>query len=456
MYRQQILEYYHRDEIAAEIARAAAGREAAGVFSDGTYDARPNSIIYPSDVKQMAKKGVTSFHISVEHWKNPMAISTETKNYGKLRTGFDILIDIDSKLGIDEARITAQLICEFLGKYGIKNYGIKFSGRRGFHICLPWTMLPKEVDFKATAKHYPKIPKIIARFIRRGISEQLMRELIKSKGAKQLLEILEEKPSKLSPYYFVEVEKDWGARHLFRAPYSLNEKTWLVSLPMSFADLKNFRIETAKPENIIVKEPFFKGEENEAESLVLDAIDWYAARKKEKEKKKAPVRRTVWEKKIPEELFPPCIKIILSGMSDGRKRSIFTLINYLRMCNWSWEEIGNKLSEWNSRNRPPLPKTLIVSQLRYSQNNTMNPANCDSGMFYTDIGICRPDVTCKGGTPHITVKNPINYPFRKMRREGRKKKPYISYKCSACDRGFQSSRSLSIHKARTHQIYESM
>ena len=456
MYRHQIVEYYNRDDIARAIAEAALGREAAGVFSDGTYDSRPNAIFYPNDVKQMAKKGVTSFHISVEHWKNPMALSTEQKNYSELRTGYDILIDIDSKLGIEEAKLTAKLICEFLEKYSIKNYGIKFSGRRGFHIVLPWIMFPKEIDFKATAKQYPKIPKIIARFIRRGISEQLMRELIKAKGAKQLIDILEEKPSKLSPYFFVEVEKDWGARHLFRAPYSLNEKTWLVSMPIKSSDLMNFNPDVAKPEKVEIKASFFQGEENEAESLLLDAMDWYATVRKDYVKKELPQRKLVWEKRIPEELFPPCMKLILAGMSDGRKRSMFTLINFLRMCNWPWNEIEEKLFEWNSRNKPPLPKTSIISQLRYSQNNSFNPANCDSDMFYDDIGICRPDITCKGGTEHITVKNPINYPFRKMRREGRTRKPYISYKCAVCNRGFKSMHSLSIHKARAHQIYETI
>lgn len=453
MYRHQILEYYHREDVAKTIASSAAGREAAGVFIDGTYDARPNAIFYPNDVKQMAKKGITSFHISVEHWKNPMALSTEAKNYKELRTGFDIIIDIDSKLGIEEAKLAALLICEFLEKYGIKNYGIKFSGRRGFHISLPWAMFPKEIDFRPAARQYPKIPRIISRFIRRGIAESLMKELIKTKGAKQLLDILEEKPSTLSPYFFVEIEKDWGSRHLFRAPYSLNEKAWLVSLPIKTNDLLNFNPNIAKPEKVEIKEDFFKGEENEAESLLLDAMDWYATIKKE-EKKKPIARRVIWDRKIPEELFPPCIKLILAGMSDGRKRSMFTLINFLRMCNWPWDEIQEKLFEWNGRNKPPLPKTLLVSQLRYSQNNALNPANCDSNMFYIDIGICRPDNICKGGTDNITVKNPINYPFRRMRI--RKKQPYISYKCSVCNRGFKGMHSLSIHKARTHKIYETI
>ncbi len=453
MYRQQIVEYYHRDDIARTIAEAARGREAAGVFSDGAYDSRPNAIFYPNDVKQMAKRGITSFHISVEHWKNPMALSTENKNYHELRTGYDILIDIDSKLGIEEAKLAASLICQFLEKYGIKNYGIKFSGRRGFHIVLPWAMLPKEIDLRPAAHQYPKISKIIARFIRRGISEDLMQGLIRSKGAKQLMDVLEEKPSKLSPYFFVEVEKDWGARHLFRAPYSLNEKAWLVSLPIKPNNIGNFNPEMAKPEKITVKELFFNGEENEAESLLLDAMDWYATVRKEKIKK-PPQRKVIWEKKIPEELFPPCMKLILAGMSDGRKRSMFTLINFLRMCNWSWNEIEEKLLEWNSKNRPPLPKNSVISQLRYSQNNAMTTANCDSNMFYIDIGICQPDATCKGGTEHITVKNPINYPFRRMRL--RKKAPMISYKCAVCNHGFRSIHGLSIHKARIHQIYETI
>ena len=48
-----------------------------------------------------------------------MALSTENKNYHELRTGYDILIDIDSKLGIEEAKLAASLICQFLEKYGI-------------------------------------------------------------------------------------------------------------------------------------------------------------------------------------------------------------------------------------------------------------------------------------------------------------------------------------------------
>ena len=438
MNRQQILEYYSREEIVNELIKNANEREVAGAFIDGSYDQRPNILQFPNDVVQMARKGVASFHFSVEHWTNPMQIIRE--KYQDLRIGFDFIIDIDSKLGLDEARIAAEMICSLLEKYGIKNYGIKFSGRRGFHICLPWESFPKEIDYKPLATLYPRVPRILAGFIREKISESLMKELIKRKGAKELMDILEEPPDKLDPFYFVEVEKDWGNRHMFRAPYSLNEKTWLVSMPISKGQLKAFSPEVAKPEMVKIGEGFFKGEENEAENLLIEALDWNAMQ--EKVSKEKPKRMINWEKRVPEEFFPPCMKLILSGLSDGRKRSIFTLTNFLRMMNWSWTEIEEKVMEWNKKNKQELPRNIVLGQLRWNQSNQMNPANCDADLFYRSIGICRPDEICKAGGK--LIKNPINYPFRKMRVRKR------GFSCGICNKEFKSMRSLNAHK-RIHE-----
>ena len=138
--RQNLVEYYSDERIAGQLLKNAKNREVAGAFWDGSYDKRPNTLQYPTDIVQMVRKGVTSFHFSVEHWSNPMAITND--NYEKLRTGWDMIIDIDSKLGLDESKITAKLIVKLLGKYGIKP-GVKFSGRRGFHICVPFALFPK-------------------------------------------------------------------------------------------------------------------------------------------------------------------------------------------------------------------------------------------------------------------------------------------------------------------------
>ncbi len=459
MFRNQIIEYYSREDVAKELSANAKDREVACAFFDGAYDRRPNMLQFPADVVQLAKKGITSFHYSVERWSSPMALSPERDNT-KLRTGWDVLIDIDSKLGLDESKIAAMHICRLLEKYGIKNYGVKFSGRRGFHIVLPWPMFPKEVDYSQMKDRYPEVPRIIVDFVREKIAKDLMQELIREKGAKELIKALDEPPSSLSPYFFVEVERNWGSRHMFRAPYSLNEKTWLVSLPIKFSQVENFSPEAARTENVKTGGQFFRGEENETESLLLEALDWHALQKKEEKKKSDKViSRSSYERKIPEELFPPCIKLILAGLNDGRKRSIFTLVNFLRMMNWPWPEIEERLMQWNGKNPQPLPGNLIIAQFRRAQTHHLTTANCDNDMFYGSIGICKPDATCTlGGNGKITVKNPVNYPFRKMRLAKKERKEWKppEYKCMACSKGFKSMQSLNIHKSRTHQIYETI
>lgn len=461
MNRQQIYSYYSNDFVVEQLMKYSKKREVAGAFWNGAYDKRPNILQYPSDITQMVRNGVTSFHLSVEHWSNAMALTNEKEGYDKLRTGWDMIIDIDSKLGLEESKVAAELIRSLLKKYGIKNYGIKFSGRRGFHICLPWIMFPKAVDYKKTELMYPDIPRITARFIRKKIKSSLMDHLIRSRGAKQLIEMLDEVPEKFNPYFFVDVEKDWGNRHMFRAPFSLNEKAWLVSVPVQFNRLKDFSAESAKPENVIshsgVFEEFMRGEENEAVDLVTDAMDWYATIKKEPPKPKGQ-RMIVWDGKISEEYFPPCIKNILSGLTDGRKRSIFTLVNFLRMTNWPWEEIEQKIYEWNEKNRPPLPRNIILGHLRSSQRNTKNynPANCppEGDLFYMDtVNICRPDNICKQGTSKIAIKNPIVYPFRLMKISShRQKKTYRGYSCGVCNKEFKNTHSLGLHKSRMHNV----
>jgi DNA primase catalytic subunit len=442
--RNKIIEYYCSDFILEQMVKNAKNKEVAAAFPDGKYDKRPNIIQYPSDVVQMAKKGITSFHFSAERWSNPMGLSAE--NYDLLRTGWDFIIDIDSKLGMEEAKIAARLIRKILRKYGIRNYGIKFSGSRGFHIILPWEMFPKDVDYRQLSTRYPEIPRILARFIRKKIARQLLKKLASLKTVQEFLEVNEKEG--MSPFYLIEVEKDWGNRHMFRAPFSLNEKTWLVSVPVF--KLKPFRKEDATMDNILKTKPAWNlaAKENEAIDLLTDAIDWYTTVKKEEKPKERKIIQ--WEKKIGEENFPPCIKLMLGGIEDGKKRSIFTLVNFLRMMNWSQEEIEQKVLEWNSKNKPALPASTVISHLRYHEKReTIPPANCSAGMYYSDIGLCRPDAVCKGNTGAITVKNPINYAFRKMK-AGMKPKAKRGFSCGVCNQEFPSMRSLSIHMGRSH------
>lgn len=436
--RKEVLEYYSNDFILDQMLRNSKSREIAGALPDGRYDSRPNILQYRQDIIRMVEKGITSFHFSVERWSSPMALSTEQENYDKLRTGWDLVLDVDAKHGIEDAKAAVIMILGMLKNHRISNYTVKFSGSRGFHIILPWDMFPQEMDFQSLAVRYPEIPRVLAGFIRKEIREELLNYL------KRHHKDFHGK----NPFELVEVEKDWGNRHMFRAPYSFNEKTWLVSLPVG--DVKNFVFQDATPEkalNVAGKKDIFVAEKNEAEALLLSAMDWYATVRKEKPKKTVVRKRP--ERKILEEKFPPCMRLVLAGMKDGRKRSIFTLISFLRMMNWTPEEIEERVVKWNNDNEKPLPASIVIGQLRYHlRRQQIPPANCDVGMYYKDMGICRPDAFCGGAKK--TVKNPINYPYRKMKKDRKESyKKWRGYTCM-CGESFETKRGLAQHKGRVH------
>jgi hypothetical protein len=73
--------------------------------------------------------------------------------------------------------------------------------------------------------------------------------------------------------------------------------------------------------------------------------------------------------------------------------------------------------EWNSKNVPPLRNSYLRTQLRwhFRQDRNLLPPNCDNENFYVAMSICHPDNICKGNIDKITIKNPVNYPFRKLK-----------------------------------------
>jgi hypothetical protein len=85
---------------------------------------------------------------------------------------------------------------------------------------------------------------------------------------------------------------------------------------------------------------------------------------------------------------------------------------------WDLEKMEKLLTEWNEKNYPPLRTNYLRSQLRwhFRQDRNLLPPNCANEMFYINMSICNPDNTCKGNTDNITVKNPVNYPFRVLKR----------------------------------------
>jgi len=219
-----------------------------------------------------------------------------------------------------------------------------------------------------------------------------------------------------------------SSRHLYRMPYSLHEKSGLVSLPIKIEQLMNFSKETAKPEHI--KTPLLSFldrsiTEESARYLLLKAYEFKVDTKEDKPKKKQNQEYDEFNLTSPikEEFFPPCIKLMLSGIEDGKKRSIFCLTNYLGKIGWNKEQVEEYIYKWNSeKNHDPLREVYLKGQLQHFKPGERLPPNCDNDGYYKTIGVCQPDAFCR------RIKNPANYTILKWKsylqqKEEEKSKP---------------------------------
>lgn len=427
---QEIQGYYSRQDVQEFLLEISRDREVVGAFMDGGFSSRPGVLIYPGDIQAMLKTGVVAFHGSIERWSKPMAIKQD--NYDSLRNGFDLILDLDCKV-FEHGKIAAKVFLWGLEKHGIKNHYLKFTGGKGFHIGVGWEAFPKAIDYKPTEKLFPDLARNMGLYLREFLREKLERELLKRQSpeelAKQAGKPLGEIMGRdvLDPYKIVDIDPVLiSPRHLFRLPYSLHEKTFLVSLPLKLGQLDEFQKQDAEPSRVKVTNKFLdRTEENEAEALIAETLDW-VSRIKIQEKKRFRERPRSGNA-IPPKFFPPCIEKIREGLSDGRKRSVFVLINFLSNMNWKWEDIEKILYEWNEKNQPPLRENYLRSHMRWHRNQasasppeehgkagkTFLPPNCAKEGYYQDMGLCSPDGIC--GWSRKTIKNPVNYPFRQLK-----------------------------------------
>lgn len=179
--------YYSNEKIQRTIFEFCKKRETIPKYST-FFGKRPDVLDYPSDVLEFVKKGATSFHCSQEIWKDPLKIKTEMtpEQYNNEREGWDLLIDIDSKY-FDYSKIAATLIIKALEFNGIKNFGIKFSGSKGFHIIVPWAAFPEELSGKKTKDMFPEWPRIIAQYLTNLIKDELNKRIIELTGENKLI-----------------------------------------------------------------------------------------------------------------------------------------------------------------------------------------------------------------------------------------------------------------------------
>lgn len=499
------LSYYARKDIQKAMFEFCKHRETVANFNNKFFAKRPDCLDYPTDIFNSAKRGATSFHCSEELWENPLNINTDMtpSQYNEIKTGWDFLIDIDSKY-LDYSKIAARLIIAELNHHGIKNVGIKFSGSKGFHIIVPFKAFPKKVAGEKTKNNFPEWPRLIAGYIFKRIREPMNQEILKLSGREELEkkgELVSEhicpkcgnktikktigkyvcpdikcrsevesmksnRKQMLCPscngkmervsqreIYFcenckintanLEATSSYGgekrqknidfeiedtikstedavdvvlvsSRHLFRAPYSLHEKTGFASIVLNETQIEKFKPTDADPQKITNPKSFMPDcEEGEARELLLQSLDWGKSQiKAEPPKKYKGAPLDVKGLSITEEMFPPVIKNILKGIkTDGRKRALSLLLSFFTSLELPQDFIEEKIAQWNKKNYHPLKEGYIKAQISWSIKNKRLPPNYDKPI-YKELGIQNP--------PEPGMKNPINYTIKKAMQSKRK------------------------------------
>jgi len=471
------MSYYSRKDVQQAIFEFCKHRETIPNFNMEFFGKRPDVLDYPSDISELTKKGATSFHCSEEIWKDPLKINTNMtpEEYNEIRSGWDFLIDIDSKY-LDYSKIAVKLIVRALEYNGVKNFGIKFSGSKGFHLIVPWEAFPEKINGIKTKNMFPEWPRAIAGYIDSLIHNKLNEEILKMSKPNEKIEFemvytptgeiaLEDKiteyicdhcktkmtsmiptkskrkimhcnicssamsklfeevaffannkdNSKKSPEKFEKRLKISSLidsvdiilvapRHLFRAPYSLHEKTALCSAVIDKSEIDSFVPSNVDPLKIKPKNFYPIPEREEARKLLLNALDW-TEKKQEKTKKYDGKEIDLSGVKISEKMFPPTINKILEGLkSDGRKRALGILIAFFSSLNLPKEYIEEKITEWNKKNYQPLKERYIMAQIDWALKNKRLPPNYDKPI-YKELGVL---------SKNEGFKNPINFTIREI------------------------------------------
>lgn len=492
--------YYSNPQVQKIIFEFGKDREVVPNYNMKSFGKRPDTLQYPSDIKGLVNKGATSFHSSEEIWKDPLEINSDMSQdeLSNLRKGWDLLIDIDSPF-LDYSKIAAELIIDELERYGIENYGLKFSGSKGFHIIVPSNSFPTEFLGKETRLMFPEWPRAISEYIMYKIKPEYNKRVTSSginfealetrthmkkedvteincpncsKKAKKtnfvsfkcercnspyarpnfkitkrklkcmddscpgFLEVISEED-----YFFCEncktklsmdnkkesnsnskfrntstvTSPEWrktqsnefteevsgdkiasldlvlvASRHLFRMPYSLHEKTALVSTVIDKTEIRNFSPRDAHHLKINVKKFYPTSKDGEATELLRSALAWSNKKEQEQEKKFTKDYQNYSQidlKNITEDMFPKSIKKLLKGLQEGRKRGLFVLLTFLKSLNFSPDYINDKVRIWNKKNTPQLKEGYVRSQIDWhlKQKKKILPPNYKNDSFYKDL-----------------------------------------------------------------------
>ncbi len=443
--------YYERPDIQKAILKFAKDREI-GVMFDGYFGKRPDVIENLYDIQKFVKNGVMSFHTSEERWANPLLLGNDKltdEDKAKNRIGWDLILDLDG-VDFELSKIVGRIIIDHLKEIGINNISIKFSGNKGFHIGVPWEAFSENIiGIGETRNLFPDVARKIASYLVYELKSKFAREILTAVGSIDLAsekygiplgDLISKDEDCLNFDWMKLMEIDTiliASRHLFRAPYSLNEKSGLVSVPLKAEKIMEFQKHWATPERIkpdyhnnymFLKYNSEYGKD--ADILLIKSYeDDYIDKISEDISKANENLKTDFEISIDEEVelkdFPPTIKYVLSNnFPDGKKRALFLLLTFLYSINWDKEHIEQTVKEWNQKQDTPLKNNYIKAQISWFnvRQKSLSPPSYDNENYFKQIGIPE-DIINKDKTAFkkLTAKNPLHYVYLLLKNKNKGK-----------------------------------
>src|SRR3989344_3562658 len=158
-----------------------------------------------------------------------------------------------------------------------REVAVKFGGNRGFHIAVPFESFPSYLNKVQINLLFPDSAKIISSYLKNMIKDHLS-EMISEKDSSK---------ANTDPFSLVDIDSvAISSRHMFRAPYSYNEKSGLISVPVKDQDILNFNKEKALPGNVKTDIKFLdltNIDSGESSQLIIQAYDWHHKTKNKKD-----------------------------------------------------------------------------------------------------------------------------------------------------------------------------
>ena len=244
--KEEVLAYYgqERTDIAEALFRYGADRRVTMTTDPGTLGRGGGQMGFRSstEILAIAQQALDGMEGSIPR-RYPGFHGTLARTIpgaGLMRRpqrGADLVFDIDVKSNYKEAFREGAKILRFLDSYNAP-YRIKFSGGSGPHIIIPFEAFPDE----AAGGRFNQMHKLLF-------------QIISSRSRANHID-----------------GSFTSFNHFYRMPYSLNENTGLVSLPLKREQYDDFTLSMAEVHNIEVDEEWYQEPDGDAKEAIAEMI----------------------------------------------------------------------------------------------------------------------------------------------------------------------------------------